>query len=407
MPIQVNSVTELRSSLPVLNNKQTTFGITKLLPLNATALTSHKTGLTPTLTLSFTGEEQTQTDEYPQGICEQDGMIITSHYFKYAPLQLACKFMVTDPAAQLAARVAPLENVSGTMTRLDIGGGGLVAIGDYLYCVDSPGKRILVLDAREVYSKNDNLHVLDDTDPFFGEFEYFMPVIGVIQCTTPDDVNMAYLSASNSEFVVGNFYFPNSSYSGGGKSMVWRVEYQSGTYEFPAPTPGGFVSEYEPLFPVGANQGTSITKIQGAAITEDNVLILSRSYGSGVKQLVVMDLSNPAGYYLGNTTDPAGHDWKNWKYGCENLCFSEDGTKIGTVTEFHNDRDITFWNVDDITGLMGEYENPSIAEHQQMLAQLQIQLTDLQNEVDYYSLQITSAIAEGLTSFDRETYDPT
>lgn len=404
MPIQILSVTEDRATWPTLTNKQSLPAITKAQTLGTNVLTSHKTGMTPVAQFSFTGEEQTQTDENPQGVCEYNGLVLTSHGFKYGSLQLCTKLLVNDVANLQAARVAILEYDSGVFMRIESGAGGMAVIGDYLYVVDSPTKSIRVFDLREVYAKSDNLAVLDEIDSFFLEYDYFLPQVGQIFCSTPSDCNMGYMSYSNGELVIGNFYFPNSSYSAGGQSMVWRVPVVSGVQEFPSPQPNATVTEILPLFPTGANVGETITKIQGAAITDTEVLVLSRSYGSGVYQLVVMDLLNPQGYYLGNTTDPTTHDWKNWKYGCENLSFSADGTSLWTVTEFQTDRDVTAWSVSDIVGLMGVYLDPTIAEHQAALALMQIQLADLQTAVNFYSLQITTAISENLARFNANTY---
>jgi hypothetical protein len=173
--------------------------------------------------------------------------------------------------------------------------------------------------------------------------------------------------------------------------------------EFPAAQVGVPCETYEPKVLSGANAGQPIDRIQGAVITDTEVLIMSRSDGSGVYQLIVEDLLHPGIFYNGNTVNSEGNDYKNWLLGCEDLTLISDG-RIVTVTEFYDWRDIAVYNLSDIVGLLGVYLPPTIAEHQAALAQDVAEIAAAQAAADFYQLQIDTAIAEGLVRFDEKTY---
>jgi hypothetical protein len=165
------------------------------------------------------------------------------------------------------------------------------------------------------------------------------------------------------------------------------------------------VEQIEPLFPSGPNMGQPVTRIQGAVLTDNNVLIMSRSWSTATKQLLAMKLDNPAAFFSGTAADPKSHCETNWLYGCECLAYGSDPNTLITITEFVNNRDITIWSLTDILNLVGGAL--TIAEHQMRLSAMQADLDTLSWAVAHYEEQIDCAIEQGLTEFDASAYIPT
>lgn len=406
--VDVFNIASLTGSMPLS-------GMAFAIPVTFTGTTTQnaqKTGLAPLRVYRFTGLDYTSSGRYPQGVATYGNFVLTSFYYKYAPLQAACKLVVLDRASLLTANVglAQYDAASGLYKRIDTHAGGIEVFGDYLYVEDSFTQTLHVFDLRAVYPKIGNNSVYDTTDPFFAEVDYLLPEVGRIQLSWNGNTitNTSFVSKSDeNSIVLGNFWIPGSQYAAGGKSMVWRLPMQLGAYPFKTPPIGVVAEQFEPIFPTGSldDTGLSVDKIQGALLRPNNVLMLSRSYGSGTKQLMILT-PNPAVFYNGNTTNPLGYDWKNWLYGCEDMSTTEDGNEVVTVTEFNGFREISFWAMNDLLGLVGDYQPPTIAEHEAALAALLAELQAKQQEAAYYDLQINSAVAQNLERFDRLTFVP-
>lgn len=400
--VTVTGVTTKRSLWPELENIH---GLADLVYTTAVATgmsMTHKTGLVPAASYKFTGLDYTSTARYPQGVAAIDNFVLTSFYYKYAPLQSACKLTVFDRTQLKATNVGILTWENGKFRRINTHGGGIEIIGNYLYVENSANWQVRVFDLREIYPIAENATVVDMADPFMADITYFLPEVGTIQFNSTVGGQLAYLSKSGDNLVSGNFWIEGSNtYGSGGKTMVWVWPLDYTSYEFAVPV--GTATQIEPKNPSGADVGKSVDKVQGALIYND-VLILNKSYGAGTYHLIVLDLARPGEYYAGDTTNPHGFNWKNWLYGCEDI--SIIGNQMVTVTEFGGDRDVTFWNLADVVGLTGVYIPPTIAEHQLALDALEIQRDNLTAEIDYYAAQIASAIAANLERFDRVTYLP-
>lgn len=399
--VTVTGVTPKRN-WPELTNNHTLADLNYVTPVGVGMSMTHKTGLTPAASYKFTGLDYTSTGRYPQGVAAVDNFVLTSFYYKYAPLQSACKLTVFNRDSLLAANVGILTFENGKFRRINTHGGGIEIIGNYLYVENSANWQVRVFDLREIYPIAENADLVDMADPFMAEITYFLPEVGTIQFNSTVGGQLAYLSKSGDNFVSGNFWIEGSNtYGSGGKTMVWVWPLDYTSYEFAVPV--GQATQIEPKNPSGADVGKSVDKVQGALLYND-VLILNKSYGAGTYHLIVLDLARPGEFYAGDTTNPHGFNWKNWLYGCEDI--SIIGGQMVTVTEFGGDRDVTFWNLSDVVGLLGIYVPPTIAEHQAALTALEAQRDALIAECSYYSAQIASAIAANLERFDRTTYVP-
>lgn len=377
-------------------------------PVTRDSSITQKTGLTPLRVYKFTGLDYTSSGRYPQGVATYGNLVLTSFYYKYAPLQAACKLVVLNRFTEFTANVG-LVQFDGIYKRIDTHAGGIEVFGDYLYVEDSFTQNLHVFDLRAVYLKSPNAFCYDTADPFFAEVDYLLPEVGRIKLSWNgyQITNTSFVSKCEDAIVLGNFWIPGSSYAAGGKSMVWRLPMQLGDYPFKTPPLDVVAEQFEPIFPPGSleDTGLPVDKIQGALLMPNNVLMLSRSYGSGTKQLMILT-PNPAVFYNGNATNPLGYDWKNWLYGCEDMSITEDGNEVVTVTEFNGFREISFWAMNDLLGLVGDYQSPTIAEHETALFAMLAEIQAKQQEAAYYDLQINSAVAQNLERFDRLTFVP-
>lgn len=410
MSVTVTGVTPKRSQWPELENIHGLADLAYVTPVQPGMSMTHKTGLSPVASYKFTGLDYTGSDRYPQGVAAVGDFVLTSFYFKYAPLQSACKLVAFSRSQLLATNVGILTFSNGLFRRINTHGGGIEIIGNYLYVEDSSNWQVRVFDLREIYPVADNAAVCDMADPFIsGQITYFMPEVGTIQFSSTVGGQLAYLSkigsgSSATHLVSGNFWIAGSNtYGSGGKTMVWKWPLDHTLFEFPVPI--GTAQQFEPKNPSGADVGLSVDKVQGALLLSDGNLILNKSYGAGTYHLMVLNLNYPQAFFAGDTTNPVGFNWKNWLYGCEDISLCDDGT-IVTVTEFGGDRDVTFWNLAQVVGLTGVVLFPTIAEHEAALDQLHQQIASLEDEADFYALQIQSAISQNLERFDRHTFTP-
>lgn len=366
---------------------------------------TQKLGIIPTKVFKFTGTDYTSSARYPQGVAVFEDFVLTSFYYKYAPYQAACKLVVTNMVAEKTANVAICQMQAGFISRIDTHAGGMEIFGNYLYVENSFLGCIHVFDLTTLFRKADNHHCLDGSDPFFAEVDYLLIEVGRIQLNVT--TNISFLSKCGENLVLGNFWIPGSQYSAGGKSMIWKLPMQAGVYEFLAPPVNVIASQLEPVYPANSltDTGLSVEKIQGALVMPNGVVMLSRSYGSGTKQMMILT-PNPEVFYNGNVTYPLGYDWKNWLYGCEDLSLTPDGSEVVTVTEFNGAREVSFWRLNDLLGLVGDFQPPTIAEHEADLANLLEEIEEKVNEAEFYQAQIESAAAANLERFDRATYVP-
>lgn len=398
----VTNLSQFRSSNPYLADKVDFFDVPLPEAMWGAMRTSQKTGITETYGRRFGQSHQRSLNLFPQGVSEYRDRLLTSWYYKQHPAASATKLVIVDPVTNMFGSIGLVYDEGGVYAPFEGHAGGIAVIGDYLYVADFP-RGLHVYDLRDIYPVAINVNTLTE-HPAFSEYQYITPRIGHIELTTPDNGNIAYVSISGdgNYFVCGNYWKANSGYTGN-KTSVYKIPIDTTVAEFPAAQVGVPCEVYEPKFLSGPNTGNGIDRIQGAAITDTNVLILSRGDGTGTYQLIVEDLIHPGQFYNGNTTDPKANDYKNWLYGCEDFAFLSGG-RIATVTEFYDWRDVAVYNLADIIGLMGVYLPPTIAEHQAAFIQKLAEIAELQAAVDFYELQIVSAVAEGLDRFDEKTY---
>lgn len=382
-----------------------------VLPLGSSM--NQKTGLQYVSSVKLAGTDYTSTSIWPQGVAATPQHTLVSFYHKYVPLQSAVKFTAYRNDTRQSTTIAPLVWENGKFRRINAHG-AIEIIGDHLYMEDSYTMSIRVFDLRLIFNRDETsdyfpafAYLLDETDPLVATtpriFEYFIPQVGQIFINSPSGGNLAFLSHTSTKFIAGNFWIPGSAYASGGKSMIWTWELDHDTYDFPVPV--GTAFQYEPQYPYGSEIGQSISKIQGAHLTDDGYLILNRSYGAGTYQLIVMDIAQPDHvYFAGDTTNGLGHNWKNWLYGCEDISITPDGLHMVTVTEFQGDRDVTMWRLSDVLGLLPVVLDPTVEEHQSTLNGLINQRNALNNEIGVLAMQIDTAIAAGVLRFDRDTY---
>lgn len=344
------------------------------------------TGLATQGEWRFGGSNQTKSTRRPQGISVYGNYIINSWYFRNSPHEGLCKLTVMDKTTGQARNVVPVQYGVNGFESIESHAGGIAVDGNYLFIADVD--MLLVFDLQEFYDVADNSSSLDPTDDFAALYQYFLPQIGEISFTPPENVEIAWVSLTEDyeSFLLGNFYKPGHvDHGAGGKSWIWEFPIDpSQPHEFA--TPSGTVTTIEPKF----EDGSPVTEIQGALLS-GNKLILNRSWSDDVYQLVVTNVDGTV-HFVGTDTDPTHND-KNWLYGCEDWCF--DGDKVLTVTEFYNNRNVTSYLLNDVLALADS--TMTIAEHEAAI-------TPMHDEVNFYQMQIDTAKAEGLTEFDRDTY---
>lgn len=297
------------------------------------------------------GENEQKETRRPQGVANYGKYVITSWYFtdKSDGYAKNCKLTVTDVNKGSYFNIVPVtfhDTQTTKFKHIDSHAGGLTVIGHYLYMAD--GDAILIFDLDKIYpivNKPDQTIATDQN--FIYEYSYMIPQVGKIDFKTTSGAKAAYLSLTeiNSQkyFVVGNFYSEvKDTYNKGGKSMVWLLPVQENVYPFASIKVNKQTNEYTciiPLFPSGFEKNKTVTRIQGALIM-DNVLLLNRSWSVETYQLIVMKYSdilvassaNLESYFSGTKGNKLSYDNKNWLYGCEDLEYYNG--RVWTATEF-------------------------------------------------------------------------
>ena len=141
--------------------------------------------------------------------------------------------------------------------------------------------------------------------------------------------------------------------------MLWLLPVEHNQQPFATVKMQDDYVQLEPLFPSGSDMGETMTRVQGAVI-KDNTLIIHRSYTTGYyasKQLVVIEYDDilaeepvVKAFFSGSNDDKHQHKPKNWLSGCEDLTLV-DG-ELWTITDFVNDRYIYCAKLVDIEGLL-------------------------------------------------------
>lgn len=399
----VTNVSEFRAGNPYLLGRTDLLAVPRPEAMWGGMRTNQKTGMTELYGRRFGESHQRSLSLFAQGVTEYKGKLLTSWYYKQHPAAYATKLVIVDPVSNMFGQVGLVTESGGVYVPSERHAGGIDVIGDYLYVADAP-RGFHVYDLRDIYPVAGNESALS-SHAAFQEYDYIVPRIGHIELTHPEaDANISCVSISGDGqyFVCANYWKANSGY-GGTKTWVFKIPIDTTVAEFPAAQVGVECEVYLPKFLSGSNAGNSIDRIQGVALTDTNVLILSRGDGTGTYQLIVEDLNHPGQFFNGNTVDSKNNDYKNWLYGCEDLSLLPGG-RIATVTEFYDWRDVAVYSLADVIGLMGVYLPPTIAEHQAAFAQDLVEIEELQSAADFYQLQIVTAIAEGLTRFDEKTY---
>lgn len=297
----------------------------------------------------FNTNEQKDTRR-PQGTANYGDYIINSWYFTgESAWEGNCKFTITKITGEKYFNVVPVQlhsTQAGKFKHIDSHASGLTVFGHYLYMTGSGGTSILVFDLDKIYTiqnkPDSNVAVGQD---FIYEYTYMLPQVGTIIFATDSGAKASYLSRTTRDgidyFVAGNFFSTaDSDYSSGGKSMIWLLPATNTSYSFPTiqPNPSRIYTQIDPVFPSGDDKGTRLTRIQGAII-KDNVLILNRSYSTETYQLIVMRyadiLVDPpvlTDFFSGTTSNKHGYNKENWLKGCEDMEFYND--RVYTITEF-------------------------------------------------------------------------
>lgn len=360
----ITGVTENRNNWPSLVNPMVHDELPSGRALIDPLVETQKTGLLPDAKYRFSGTNQTKNTRRPQGVIQYGSSIINTWYFRQSIYSDNCKFTVTDttPGGKGIRNVCPVQlNSSGKFIHIDTHAGGAARVGDYMYIADSTTQSIRVFDLRCFYNRVENISAVSSSDAFLNLYNDFLPQVGQIFMNTPGNANTSYMSVSGNNFLVGNFYSTTrSSWAKGGKTMLWLIPMGDYGHEFMSADSSSNQcnQQLEPLFPSGSNKDTTLTRVQGALLTENNELILNRSYLSSSMQLILMkyanlnDLSTPVGFFSGTESEPQIHDAKNWLYGSEDWSFSDDGSQVITTTEFKNRRQIFVWDKDAILGLI-------------------------------------------------------
>lgn len=371
----VTSITQNRANWPTLVNPLTLDDIdwSAGQPLQVPVPLQQDTGLSPLSEFKLTGDNQTKTTRWPQGVAtyvddSNIEYILTSWYFSSSSNNGNCKLVLINPEADMGAPVdgsamdvCPcVVNGSGEFVHFNSHAGGMAVIGNYLYISCSDSQSIRVFDLTHIYKRVDNLSAVSSSDSFINLYPYILPQVGQIFCSTPGNANLSYMSVTQDggSFLLGNFYSTTSvGWSKGGKGMIWLVPIvEDSGIEFPAAdaTENQAVEMLEPLFPSGPNVGTTMTRLQGALLVyddnEDRILILQRSYVDSSNQLIVMNLGT-GDFFSGDIIAPLAHNATNWLHRCEDLTLAAP-SRLLTITEDPTERSVTFWDLDDILSLL-------------------------------------------------------
>src|SRR5690606_33190307 len=133
--------------------------------------------------------------------------------------------------------------------------GGIGVVGNYLYGISNRAPRSLrVFDLREFYLRDSNLAALNTSDSFTTVYPVFLPQVGEIFVDPPEGSGLGWMSATETRFVMGNFYDPDNGFTLGGKTLVWDCEVYDNGDEFLIP---GEYNQIEPNFPAGPNVGST------------------------------------------------------------------------------------------------------------------------------------------------------
>jgi hypothetical protein len=311
----------------------------------------------------FTGDDQTKDTRRPQGVAIYGDYVINSWYFTDNSLEYTgnCKLTVTSKTKEKYFNLVPVQLDGDKFEPIKSHAGGITVIENYLYLADAASIRIF--DLSKI-----NRNSLENTD-FILLYDYMIPQVAELKISTPGGAHLSYLSTTiikeKKYFLTGNFYSTvDKKYEKGGKAMIWLFPIETKSYPFPTIeiNDENEYDQIEPLFPGGDEKGKTVTRIQGAII-EGNILIINRSYSDETKQLIVMEYDNiladgklmPSSYFDGTVTAKHEYNHKNWLYGCEDLekdDLSKDDPKIWTVTEFKNNRSVLAASYTDIIKLM-------------------------------------------------------
>ena len=346
----------------------------------------------------FLGDNQTSDTRRPQGVAFYDDLAVNSWYYRSGTNADRCKLTFLDRASGKLRDVIPLTPQNGRFRSIYSHAGGIGIAGDYLYITDDETCSIRVFCLRDCYPLTENPGVLATSEVLATSFTYFLPQVGQIFLSTPNQATISYMAIMPEGFLVGNFYDPDlSGFQNGGKSMIWHAPCNFGPVEFVFP--GSMSQQFEPLFPSGPSAGLTVSRIQGALLLGGK-LIINRSWSVATKQLLILDTYDPEAYFCGTAAAPKTHHETNWLYGCEGLCLV--GDKIATVTEFVNQRQITLWGRDAMLALAsGEM---TIEQHSARVAALWAQANAVQAEATVYESQVNCAIEKGLTGFNRSMF---
>ncbi len=321
--------------------------------------------------LKFVGRDQEKTSRRPQGIAQKGRYIFNSWYFRDSHLganltkyEDNCKLTVVDTQDNSFVNLVPvqLDATGNQFVHIDSHAGGIAILDHYLYVVG--GKHIRIFDTNHIFKVKECNDQIKSNQKFIREYTYMIPEVGRMDFETPGNANLSYLSIatinSKKYFLAGNFFSTKGNkYTKGGKSMIWLLPVK----EFPSiQGEGGITQSYhqiDPLFPSGSEKDRTVTRIQGALI-RDNTLIINRSFSTSTMQLLVMEYedilnstysSKTKKYFSGTLSDKRKYNYKNWIYGCEDLTLTSDN-KVLTVSEFVDNRYIFSASLEDIKELM-------------------------------------------------------
>ncbi|HMV09913.1 MAG TPA: hypothetical protein PK325_03215 [Cyclobacteriaceae bacterium] len=294
------------------------------------------------------GTNEQKNTRRPQGLANYGNYVIHGWYFtSESTWEDNCKLTIADLSQGKYFNIVPVQlhtTQTNKFKHIDSHASGLTVVGHYLYMANSAS--ILVFDLNKIYK------IIKPSDPdvasgqnFIYEYTFMLPQVGEIIFDTDSGAKASYLSQtlidSVNHFVVGNFYSTvSSSYSSGGKSMIWTLPVTNTSYSFPTiqTNASRIYPQIDPVFPSGDEIGQELTRIQGAII-KDNVLIMNRSYQDETYQLLVIRYANIfadplviTDFFTGTTSNPHGYNNKNWLYGCEDMEYYNG--RVYTVTEF-------------------------------------------------------------------------
>jgi len=328
--------------------------------------------------LKFVGNDQEKASRRPQGITQKGRYIFNSWYFRdghvlnLTKYEDNCKLSVIDTQDNSFVNLVPvqLDDTGNKFVHIDSHAGGIDILGNHLYLAG--GKYIRVFDLSKLYRVKECEAKIKSNQKFIREYTYMIPEVGRMEFETPGNVGLAYLSIatikSKKYFLVGNFYSEAKSlknlklvekYKKGGKSMMWLLPAKVSPFIRGEASETQSFHQIDPLFPSGSEKDSSVSRIQGAML-QGNTLIMNRSFAKGTMQLLAVEYDDilkstrsdkVKKYFSGTTRSPLKHEPKNWVYGCEDLTLTSDN-KILTVSEFKDSRYIFSASLEDIKELM-------------------------------------------------------